>query len=39
MKGTLAGGFSDKDKDSGEALTSLAKSDQAKAEFLLIFTI
>jgi len=37
MKGTLAGGsFSDKVKDFGEALTLLAKSDQAKVEFLLI---
>jgi len=37
MKGTLAsGGFSDKVKDFGEALTSMAKSEQAKAEFLLI---
>jgi len=37
MKGTLAsGGFSDKVKDFGEALISLAKSEQAKAEFLLI---
>jgi len=37
MKGTLAsGGFSDKVKDFGEALISLAKSAQAKAEFLLI---
>jgi len=36
MKATLAGVFSDKLKDFGEALTLLAKSGQAKAEFLLI---
>lgn len=36
MKGTLAGGFTDKVKEFGEALCLLAKSDQAKAEFLLI---
>jgi len=36
MKGTLAGGLSAKVKDFGEALTLLAKSDQTKAEFLLI---
>ena len=35
MKGTLAGGFPNKVKDFGEVLTSLAKSDQAKTEFLL----
>jgi len=36
MKATLAGGFNDKIKGFGEALTLLAKSGQAKAEFLLI---
>jgi len=36
MKGMLTGGFSDKVKNFGEALTLLAKSDQAKVEFLLI---
>jgi len=36
MKGTLGGGFTDKVKEFGDALTLLAKSDQAKAEFLLI---
>jgi len=34
MKGMLAGGFSDKVNDFGEALILLAKSDQAKVEFL-----
>jgi len=36
MKATLAGGFDDKVKGFGEALTLLAKPDQANAEFLLI---
>ena len=36
MKVILAGGFSDKLKGVGEALTLLNKSDQAKAQFLLL---